>query len=92
MCLTEELAKLKARRGHRAELDEGIADLLAADDEKLTVRLRHAAEARNKAIKAEAEDRTEFDVADNGHELSRQERAQFQQLLDQLAQGRKGSG
>ncbi|EKE70000.1 DNA primase [Celeribacter baekdonensis] len=84
MCLTEELTKLKARRGYRAELDEGVEALLAADDEKLTWRLRQAAEARNRATKAEAEDRTEFDVADNGLALSRSEREAFHALLSKI--------
>ncbi|WP_460274930.1 DNA primase [Celeribacter sp. ULVN23_4] len=85
MCLTEELAKLKARRGYQVELNEGLEDMLAADDEKLTWRLRQAAEARNRATKAEAEDKTEFDVADNGLELSRDERDAFRALLDRIA-------
>ncbi|SFI49440.1 DNA primase [Celeribacter neptunius] len=88
MCLTEELAKLKARRGYQAELDEGLADMLAAEDEMVTWRLRQAAEARNKATKAEAEDKTEFDTADNGLELSRSERDAFRALLDRIAPGR----
>lgn len=85
MCLTEELAKLKARRGYQAELAEGLEDMLAADDEKLTWRLRQAAEARNRATKAEAEDRTEFDIAENGLELSRDERNAFRALLSRIA-------
>ncbi|MCA0043011.1 DNA primase [Celeribacter litoreus] len=89
MCLTEELAKLKARRGLKAEVDESVADLLAADDEKLTWRLKHAAEARNRAIKAEAEDRTEFDTAENGLELSRSERDAFRALLNKIAPNRE---
>lgn len=84
MCLTEELAKLKARRGYGVELAEGVEALLAADDEKLTWRLRQAAEARNRATKAEAEDRTEFDVADNGLALSRSEREAFHALLSKI--------
>ncbi|WP_226549781.1 DNA primase [Celeribacter naphthalenivorans] len=89
MCLTEELAKLKARRGYKTELDEGLADLLAAEDEKVTWRLRQAAEARNRATKAEAEDKTEFDTAENGLELSRDERDAFRALLDRIAPGRQ---
>ncbi|AJE48030.1 DNA primase [Celeribacter indicus] len=84
MCLAEELAKLKARRGYGAELDEGVAALLEAEDEKLTWRLRQAAEARNRATKAEAEDRTEFDIAENGLELSRSEREAFRALLSRI--------
>ncbi len=92
MCLTEELAKLKARRGHQTELNESLEDLLAADDEKLTWRLKQAAEARNRAIKAEAEDKTEFDTAENGLELSRSERDAFRALLDRIAPNRDAGG
>jgi DNA primase len=85
MCLTEELAKLKARRGYSAELNDGILDMVEAGDEKVTWRLAQAAEARNKATKAEAEDRAEYDIADNGAEMKREERRSFHDLLNSLS-------
>ncbi len=88
-CLNEEFAKLKAKSGHGVAISEEMDILFDADDEKLTWRLRQAAEARNKAIKAEAEDRTEFDVAENGVEISRDEREVFQNLLNSLGAGRQ---
>ncbi|WP_417249932.1 DNA primase [Celeribacter sp.] len=88
-CLTEELAKIKARRGYQAELSDGIVDLVEAGDENVTWRLYQAAEARNRATKAEAEDRTEFDIADNGAELKRDERDAFRELLERLTGGSK---
>jgi len=90
MCLTEELAKWKALSGHRAEIHESVEAMFAAEDERVTHRLKSAAEARNKAIKAEAEDRTTFDVAENGLEVSRDERESFRTLLDKLAGDGKG--
>lgn len=91
VCLTEELAKLKARRGYQAELSDGIVDLVEAGDENVTWRLYQAAEARNRATKAEAEDRTEFDIADNGAELKRDERNAFRSLVERLTGGGGGS-
>jgi DNA primase len=85
MCLTEELAKIKARRGYSAELNDGILDMVAADDENVTWRLAQAAEARNKATKAEAEDRAEYDIGANGAEMKRDERRAFDDLIASLS-------
>ena len=84
VCLVEELAKIKARRGYLREVNDGIVDLVEAGDENVTWRLGAAAEARNKATRAEAEDRTEFDIADNGAELKRDERELFRDLLSRI--------
>jgi DNA primase len=92
MCLTEELAKLKARRGYSAELSDGILDMVEAGDEKVTWRLAQAAEARNRATKAEAEDRVEYDIAENGTEMKREERASFHRLLESLTSKSNGEG
>ncbi len=84
VCLVEELAKIKARRGYLREVNDGIVDLVDAGDENVTWRLGAAAEARNKATRAEAEDRTEFDIADNGAEMKRDEREAFRSLLSRI--------
>ncbi|WP_439104215.1 DNA primase [Celeribacter marinus] len=90
VCLVEELAKIKARRGYLREVNDGIVDLVDAGDENVTYRLGAAAEARNKATKAEAEDRTEFDIADNGAEVKRDERAFFRNLLSRIGPDKQG--
>lgn len=92
MCLTEELAKIKARRGYSAELNDGILDMVAADDENVTWRLAQAAEARNKATKAEAEDRAEYDIGANGAEMKRDERRAFYDLLAQISADKEAQG
>jgi DNA primase len=88
MCLSEELAKLKARRGYSTELNDGILDMVAADDENVTWRLAQAAEARNKAIKAEAEDRAEYDIGANGAEMKRDERRALDDLISRIGLGK----
>ncbi|WP_300517744.1 DNA primase [Aliiroseovarius sp.] len=83
-CLTEELAKLEAIRGARAETDDAMHDIEAMADEGLTWRLSQAAEARNRAIRSEGEDKSVFDVADNGALMDREERRDFDALLSKL--------
>jgi len=49
MALAEELAKLEAARGSRAEINEAVQDMAGLVDEGLTWRLGQAAQAREKA-------------------------------------------
>lgn len=92
MCLSEELAKLKAHIGYSTELNDGILDMVAADDENVTWRLAQAAEARNKAIKAEAEDRAEYDIGDNGAEMKRDERRALDDLIARITGPKNAQG
>ncbi|MBU2867060.1 DNA primase [Pacificibacter marinus] len=92
MCLTEELAKLKARRGYSTELSDGILDMVSADDENVTWRLAQAAEARNRATKAEAEDRAEYDIGANGAEMKRDERRALDDLIARISKGKGAQG
>ncbi|MCR8725429.1 DNA primase [Frigidibacter sp. ROC022] len=84
-CLAEELAKLAARRAMIRELGDAVQDIDALPDEGLTWRLTQAAEARNRALRAEAEDRTVYDTGENGAPVSRDEKAAFELLLKQIA-------
>ncbi len=85
MCVAEELAKLKARRGVRREIDEAMEDLTGVADEGLTWRLQQAAEALNKAERSETEDKATYEQGENGVLIDRDER----QALDKLLQGIK---
>ncbi len=49
LCLAEELAKLSARRGIRAEIEEAMHDIEGIADEGVTWRLAQAAAARHDA-------------------------------------------
>ena len=84
LTLAEEFAKLEARRGLDAEIAEAQQDLEELADEALTWRLHQAAEARNKAVRSQNEDKAEYDVADNGIRLKREERDLFETLLNRI--------
>ena len=82
MTIAEELAKLEAERGLDAEVSEAAEDLTGIADEAVTWRLGQAAEERQRALRSQTEDRTEYDLADNGARISREERERLQALLD----------
>lgn len=84
MTLAEELAKLEARRGLNAEVTEAAEELSGLADESMTWRLGQAAQARNKAIRSEHEDKAEYDTGDNGARIKRDERNAFDALLDKI--------
>jgi DNA primase len=92
MSIAEELAKLEAERGLSAEVDEAVEDLAGLSDEAVTWRLGQAAEARHRALRSQNEDRTEYDVGENGARISRSERERFDALLAQISYSKPGRG
>lgn len=84
LCVEQELAKLTAARGAVREIADAEQDLGNVADEGLTWRLAQAAEARNKAILSQTEDKTEYETGDNGAQMKRDERSAFEQLLDKI--------
>ena len=84
MTLAEEFAKLKAHRGLSAEIAEAEEDLSGVADEAVTWRLGQAAEARNRAMRSENEDRAEYDTGENGARINREERSAFDALLQKI--------
>jgi DNA primase len=89
LTLTEEFAKLEARRGLDAEIAEAQQDLSDLADEALTWRLRLAAEARNKAVRSENEDRAQYDIGDNGARMNREERDALDRIMSSINFARK---
>jgi DNA primase len=87
--LAEEFAKLEALQGLNAELAEAEEDLTGLADEALTWRLKQAAEARNRAVRSENEDKANFDVGENGARLDREELDAFGALLDRIGFSQK---
>ncbi|MDJ0860555.1 MAG: DNA primase [Dinoroseobacter sp.] len=79
--VSETFAKLSAQRGCDREISEALDEFASREDEGLTWRLAQAAEARNQAERSFQEDKTEYEVADNGARLSRDERGALDQLL-----------
>ena len=84
MTVDEELAKLRARRGLDDEIAEAVEDISHFADEALTWRLSQAAEAKNRAMRSQHQDKTEYDTGDNGARISRDERSAFEALLEQI--------
>lgn len=84
LCLSEEFAKLSARRGAEQEISEAEADIADLDDEGLTWRLGEAARAQQDAALGQAEDRTEYETASNGAQINRRERDTFDALLREI--------
>ena len=83
-CLTEELAKLVAWRGARAEIEEAVRDFDDLADEGLTWRVSQAAEAIDRAGRAASEDRATYDTGPNGARLKRDEKQAFDALLKEI--------
>ena len=82
--LSEELAKLEAEQGLSAEVQEAAEDLVGLADESVTWRLGQAAQARNRALRSQQEDKAEYDTAPNGARINRDEKSAFAQLLEKL--------
>jgi len=90
MTVAEELAKIAAQKGLAEEVSDAIEDLSGVADEALTWRLGQAAEAHNRALRSQQEDKTEYETAENGVRLKRGERAAFDALLDQIGASKSG--
>ncbi|WP_341366556.1 DNA primase [Yoonia sp. BS5-3] len=84
LCLTEEFAKLMARRGHAREIEDAVEDLTGVVDEGLTWRLAQASAALDKAGRGDNEDRAEYVIGENGARMKKDEQNAFDQLLDQI--------
>ena len=88
--IAEELAKVEAERGLHAEISEAAEDIEGVADEAVTWRLHQAAEARNRAVRSQQEDKAEYDLGDNGARINRGEREQFHALLDKITTSKPG--
>ncbi len=76
LCLAEELAKLEAKRGAAAEIEEAIEDVEGLVDEGLTWRLGQATAALHRAGRSKIDDET--DLGEDRAALSRH----LQALID----------
>ncbi|WP_341234172.1 DNA primase [uncultured Sulfitobacter sp.] len=81
MTVAEELGKLEAVRGLDAEIADAMEDLTGVADEGLTWRLSEAARNADRAQRSGQEDTAEYDIAENGAHISRDERSAFDALL-----------
>ncbi|MCV3272611.1 DNA primase [Roseobacter sinensis] len=90
MTVAEEMAKLQSARGLDAEISEAVEDLDGVADEGLTWRLSEAARAAEQARRSSQDDKAEYDIADNGAVLSRDERRRLDHLLGQIDLEKRG--
>ncbi len=90
-CVAEEMAKLESERGIQLEIDEAVEDISGLVDEKLTWRLKQAAEARNKAVRSETEDKAVFETAANGVQIDKGEKDAFSQLLARMGRDKSSN-
>ena len=88
-CVTEELAKLNARRGWRREMEEAEEEIAEAETgEYVTARLAVSGAHLDRAGRSGlAEGGQDFDFGGNGAPVSRDERARLDDLLSRLAIG-----
>ncbi|MDQ7069975.1 MAG: DNA primase [Rhodobacterales bacterium] len=84
LTVVEEITKLETERGLQSEIDEAIEDMAGLAGEATTWRLAQAAKAHDSAQSGEQDDKTEFEVADNGARISREERSAFDALLERI--------
>ena len=84
LTLREEFAKLDARLGLAAEIEEAAEDIASLSDETLTWRLKEAASAQESATLSVHKDTVEYDLAENGARINRDERRAFEALMTQI--------
>ncbi len=84
LCLSEEFAKLTARRGHAREIEDAVEDLSGIADEGLTYRLAQATKAVDQAGRGDDDDSAEYAVGENGALMKKDEQSAFDQLLEQI--------
>ncbi|MDD8022060.1 MAG: DNA primase [Paracoccaceae bacterium] len=92
LCLAEALAKLKAERAVRAEVEDAMEDLEGLADEGVTWRLRQAAGLVHRAGHLDEVDKRASVRAPNGVELDRHELEERDALFDNIDYSRGGRG
>ncbi|AGI67154.1 putative DNA primase [Octadecabacter antarcticus 307] len=93
MCLAEEFAKLTARRGHANEVQDAVEEMNSdVADERLTTRLAQSIAAMNNAGRQDGDDSAEYDTADSGARIKKDERSAFDALLDRISFAKRDKG
>ena len=91
LCLSGEFGKMRARAGHPAELADAMQEIEGVTDEGLTWRLARAAEALDQTAKIAGGDDTDYEEAENGAKLNKDERGSLNDLLNQIDFAKGGS-
>lgn len=88
MCVSAELARLSAERGHTLEMEEFFDDLDDAG-EHVVRRIQASQDELERVTRTGDDDRTLYDKGDNGALISREERDALDNLLDQITYSKK---
>ena len=84
--LSDEISKLEIQRGLDAELEEVVNSSVEELDETAFWRLGQATKVRQSANNSEKGDLANFETAPNGVKLDREEKSQFDALLEEISQ------
>ena len=84
--LTDEINKLEIQRGIDAELEEVVNSSDKELDETAFWRLGQATKVRHSVYNSEKDDYMNFEIAPNGVKLDREEKSQFDALLEEISQ------
>ena len=80
-CLAGDFKRLNAQRSHPREVDDGMDEMQGQADEGLTWRLAQAAKAIDTTLREEKDAAADFERAENGALLDKDERDAFEKLL-----------
>jgi DNA primase len=86
LILLDEIKKLEIQRGLDAELQEVVNSSADELDETAFWRLGQATQVRLSSNKSEKDDLNNFETAPNGVKLNREEKSQFDALLEEISQ------
>lgn len=83
ICISEEMAKLAARRGLESEIRETTEAIpgFADDGVRMKWRLSQATDARNRAERRDLDDDSDYETGPNGAKMNRDERSAFDRLI-----------
>ena len=84
--LSDEISKLEIQRGLDAELEEVVNSSDKELDETAFWRLGQASKVRQSVNNSEKDDYVNFEIAPNGVKLDREEKSQFDALLEEISQ------
>ena len=84
--LSDEINKLEIQRGLDAELEEVVNSSDKELDETAFWRLGQASKVRQSVNNSEKDDYVNFEIAPNGVKLDREEKSQFDALLEEISQ------
>ncbi len=90
LTIADALAKIEAERGLSAEVSEAVDVITGVSDETVTWRLQQAAEAQNRAIRSQQDDTTEYEVAENGVLLGKEQLEKSRALFESIDVTRGG--